>query len=126
MAIQLLSDFDADGYIAEPFGVKGLAELTLRSLLNDGATVAYFAYTSASAATLRKAGEKIREATGNTFTFEKLGKSYREVSYPVTRTLKNGEAKTMTITRSFLNVEAIGVTFVQNATDAAIAADDAS
>ena len=123
MAIELLSDFNADGYIAEPFGVKGLAELTLNALLLNGTVEAVFTYTSSAAQQLRSAASRITEKTGNTFGFEKLGKSYREVSYPVTRTLKSGESKTVTITRRFLNVEAMRVTFVQNEAAAAIEAD---
>ena len=124
MAIQLLSSFDTDGYIAEPFGVKGSAELTLRSLMGEGQTEAFFSYSQAASQSLRNAGKRITEATGNTFVWEKLGREYREVSYPVTRTLKDGTSKTVTITRQYLNVEAIRVTFVQNEAAAAIEADE--
>lgn len=122
--IKLLADFDTDDYIVEPFGVKGLAELTLRTLDNEGRTTALFAYTPAAAQSLRNAAKRITESNGRTFTFEKLGREYREVSYSIARTLKNGTAKTINVTRRFLTVEAIRVTFVQNEADAAMLADD--
>jgi len=108
----------------EPFGVKGLAELMLRNLEASGEAYIYVAYSSGNAQKLRKAADKIREASGSTFTFEKCGNEYREVSYAVTRTSKKtGATSTHEIKRQFLNVEAIKVTSVQNETDAAITAD---
>lgn len=124
MALQVIP---TQSYLySEPFGVKGLAFIVLSQMIRDSLVSLDFAYTPAAAQSLRNAAKKIRETTGETFTFEKMGNEYREVSYPVTRTMKDGSARTFTITRQFLATEAIRVTFVQAEADAAIAADETS
>jgi hypothetical protein len=107
----------------EEFGVKGMAEIILRAMVAGvyGHTLD-FAYSSSNGQSLRKAGAKLREEMGATFTFEKCGNDYREVTYTVARDTKNGKVQ-HDITRKFLNVEAIRVTYVQAEANAAIAAD---
>lgn len=114
-----------DYLVSEPFGIKGLAELILRNMLAQGTIVLDFEYSAASGQSLRKAAAKIKDADGFGFTCEKQGNEYREVSYPVTRTKKDGTISTVTITRRFLNVEAIRVTNLSAEADAAIAAEAA-
>ena len=112
-----LDSLNLDEYYREPFGVKGAAEYFLRNLHESGEVFAVVEYSPAVAQSLRNAAKKTA-AEGLTFTFEKIGRSYRDVVYNVTR----GE-KTYEIHRKFLNTEGIVVTSVQNEADAAIAAD---
>jgi len=121
MALEMISKRD---YVhSEPFGVKGMAEVILRAMIAGTMDhVLDFAYSSSNGQSLRKAGAKLREELGATFTFEKCGNDYRSVTYTVARTTKSGRVS-HEITRQFLNVEAIRVTYVQGEADAAIEAD---
>lgn len=126
MALNLVPLPIRDYAYTEAFGVKGAAELFLRAMIAAGTPELHVSYTPANSTALRNAAKRIRESDGLTFGFEKCGDTYREISYPVTRTLKDGVTKTTEITRSFLNVEAIRVTAVQAEADAAIAAEQDS
>jgi hypothetical protein len=123
MALQIIPT--QDYAVSEPFGVRGLAELILRAMVNDQTISLDFAYSPAAAQSLRKAASKLKDSDGVTFTFERMGDTYREVSYPVTKRKSDGSASTFQITRQYLNVAAIRVTNVQAEADAAIAADNA-
>jgi hypothetical protein len=125
MALNLVPLAIAEYLYSEMFGQKGLAEMILRFIISQGTPVTDFPYSTANAAALRKAAVKVKETTGETFTFTKQGNSYREVVYNVTRGKGTDKEKTVTMQRKFLNVEAIRVTFVQAEADAAIAADTA-
>src|SRR5207342_22945 len=87
----------------------------LRNLVASGEASFDVAYSPANAAKLRKAAEKIREASegATTFQIQKCGNEYREVTYTVSRQTKSGKVS-HEITRKFLNTEAVRVTSVQN------------
>jgi hypothetical protein len=126
MALNLVPLAVSEYLYSELFGTKGMAEMILRWIIAQNQPVTDFPYSAANSAALRKAALKVKETTGETFTFTKEGNSYREVVYDVTRGKGTDKEKTVTMSRKFLNVEAIRVTFVQAEADAAIAADTAS